>query len=110
MRSDAIQTLKTANYTKKTITIRPDKDNELFTFNQIKTYCNDVEKTLGKNEKMVVKGLNILKDSTLRGYNDDFMSEDEWDEYCQGKVHDSTKFNLFYNFTIVVRSPNKVKK
>ena len=40
MRKDPVKTLVTPNYTKKTITIRPDKDNKLFTRKKIKEYCN----------------------------------------------------------------------
>ena len=108
VRKDPVKIVNTPNYTKKTVTIRPDKDNELFTFSQIKKYCEDVSKTLSIDDKMVVKGLNILKDSTLKGYDDNFISDEDWNDYSQGKVKDSEKFNNFYNFTITIRSSNNV--
>jgi len=102
MRKDPVKILVTPNYTKKTITIRPDKDNHLFTRKQIKTFCEKKIKKLGKDDRMVVTGLNILRNSNLKGYEDD----DAWDEYCKEKVHNGTKFDKFYEFTITIRQPN----
>jgi hypothetical protein len=65
MRKDPVKTLVTPNYTKKTITIRPNKDNQLFTRNQIKEYCEKQMLKLGINDRMVVTAMNILRNSTL---------------------------------------------
>jgi len=109
MRKDPVKILVTPNYTKKTITIRPDKDNQLFTRKQIKTFCEKQIKKLGKDDTMVVTGLNILRNSNLKGYEDDFMDDDAWDKYCYSKVDNGTKFDKFYEFTITVRRPNNKK-
>ena len=45
MRKDPVKTLITPNYKKTTITIRPDKNNQLFSRKQIKDYC---EKQIAK--------------------------------------------------------------
>jgi hypothetical protein len=108
MKKDPVKELATPNFIKKTITIRPDKENQLFTYKQIKKYGEQVLKTLHKDSKMIVKGENILRDTTLKGYNDDFLSQEEYDEYAQGHVKDSTKFDKFYNFTITILEPNNV--
>ena len=105
MRKDPVKTLVTPNYTKKTITIRPDKDNQIFTRKQIKEYCNKQMQKLGIDDRMTVTGLNILRNSSLKGYEDDFMDDDAWDDYCKSKVRDGTKFNLFHEFTITIREP-----
>lgn len=94
------------NYTKKIITIRPDKDDQVFTFKQIKKYIEEKTKDLPKDSKFFVRGLNILRDTTLKGYEDDFMTQDDYDEYSKGKVKDATKFDKFYNFTITIQQPN----
>jgi len=44
----------------------------------------------------------------LKGYDDNFISDEDWNDYSQGKVKDSEKFNNFYNFTITIRSSNNV--
>ena len=66
-----------------------------------------IKKKLPKDAKYVVRGLNILRDTTLKSYNDPFMTEDEYDEYTAGKVKDNTKFKYFYGFTISIRIPNE---
>ena len=106
MRKDPVKTLVTPNYTKKTITIRPNKQNQLFSRKQIKEYCQKQMQKLGINDRMVVTGLNILRNSSLKGYEDDFMDDDAWDDYCKSKVRDGTKYDKFYEFTITIRTPN----
>ena len=100
-----MKTLVTPNYTKKTITIRPNKENQIFTRKQIKEYCEKQMQKLGKDDRMVVTGLNILRNSNLKEYEDDFMDDEAWDRYCESKVRDCTKFNLFHEFTITIREP-----
>ena len=75
MRKDPVKTLVTPNYTKKTITIRPNKQNQLFTRKQIKDYCQKQMLKLDVNDRMVVTGLNILRNSNLKEYEDDFMDD-----------------------------------
>jgi len=106
MRKDPVKTLVTPNYTKKTITIRPNKKNQLFTRTQIKEYCQKQILKLGIDDRMTVTGLNILRNSSLKGYEDDFMDDDAWNDYCNSKVRDSSKYDKFYSFTITIRQPN----
>ena len=61
---------------------------------------------MGKDDTMVVTGLNILRNSNLKGYEDDFIDDDAWDEYCKSKVRGGAKFDKFYEFTITIRQPN----
>ena len=106
MRKDPVKTLVTPNYTKKTITIRPNKQNQLFSRKQIKEYCQKQMQKLGIDDRMTVTGLNILRNSSLKGYEDDFMDDAAWDEYCNSKVRDSSKYDKFYSFTITIRTNN----
>ena len=106
MRKDPVKTLVTPNYTKKTITIRPNKQNQLFSRKQIKEYCQKQMLKLGIDDRMTVTGLNILRNSSLKGYEDDFMDDDAWDDYCNSKVRDSSKYDKFYSFTITIRTNN----
>ena len=101
-----MKVLITPNYKKTTITIRPDKDNQLFTRKQIKDFCEKQMQKLSKDVKVVVTGLNILRNSNLKKYeDDDFMDDEEWDRYCKSKVRDCTKFDKFHEFTITIREP-----
>ena len=101
-----MKTLVTPNYTKTTITIRPNRDDQLFTRKQIKEYCQKQMLKLGKDDRMVVTGLNILRNSNLKEYEDDFMDDEAWDRYCKSKVRDGAKYDKFYEFTITIRHPN----
>ena len=61
---------------------------------------------LNKDVKIVVAGLNILRNSNLKKYkDDDFMDDEAWDRYCQSKARDCTKFDKFHEFTITIREP-----
>jgi hypothetical protein len=107
MRKSKVIIKKTKNYTCKTITIRPDKDDQVFTFRQVSDYCAMMTKKLEKNGgQYTVTALNILRNTTLKGYNDRFDTQEEYDEYCKKKVKDASKFDIFYSFTITVREDN----
>ena len=106
MRKDPVKTLVTPNYTKKTITIRPNKQNQLFSRKQIKEYCQKQMLKLGIDDRMTVTGLNILRNSSLKGYEDDF-DDQAWENYLSAKaVNDRSKYDKFYEFTITIRQPN----
>ncbi len=48
-------------------------------------------KDLPKGTNYTVSGLNILRNSTLKSYNENFMTEEDYDEYTQGKVTDAIR-------------------
>ena len=107
MRKDPVKTLVHPTFTKKTITIRPNKDNQLFTKTQIKEYCQRQMQKLKFGDKMLVTGLNILRNSTLKEYQDDFMDDEAWENYLSAKaVKDRTKYDKFYEFTITIIKNN----
>ena len=88
-------------FTKKTLTIRPDKKNQVFTYKQEKNYSEQVLKSLPRDAKVVITGQNILRDTTLKGYNDNIMSEEEYEIYTRGKVADDSKFDKFLYITLM---------
>ncbi len=47
---------------------------------------------------MVVTAMNILRNTNLKEYEDDFM--------FAKAVKDRTKYDKFYEFTITIRQPN----
>ena len=110
VRKSQVKILTTPNYVKKSVTVRPDKDNEVFTFPQIKKYCHEKLKNLPEGTVYIVRALNILRDTSLKEFDDYFMTDEEYDEYTKGKVKDNTKFKYFKNFTITIREPNNDTK
>ena len=60
-------------------------------------------KDLPKRTNCTVSGLNLLRNSTLKSYNETFMTEQDYDEYTQGKVTDASKSDKFYDFTVTIR-------
>ena len=78
MRKDKVIIKENRNYITKTITIRPDEDDAVFTYDQIREYCNKKLKIERKSgTKIVIRGLNILRDTTLKGFDEDEIMEDD---------------------------------
>lgn len=72
----------------KKITLAPEKEGQVLTY----------------GSRIVVRGLSILKDTTLySSYKNKWKSEQEWDDYLQGKAEEADKFKFFHNFTIDVQ-------
>ncbi len=92
------------NVKRKAITFKAPK-GRVMTQNQIKDFCQDFERKLPKGTTMVVKGLNILKDTCLyTSFKDKWLNEDEYDEYLKRfNVEDVDKFDTFFTFTIIIR-------
>ena len=103
VKRDPVKIFETPNYIKKTITVRPDKENQLFTHKQIRDYVTNKIKDLPKGAEYTVTGLNILRNSTLKMYAEAFMTDEEYEKYTKGKVDDDTKFDKFYEFTVTIR-------
>jgi len=103
VRKDPVTIIDTLNYRTKTVTIRPDKDNQVFTFKQVQDYSKKQMTKLSPNADVLITGLNILRETTLKGYENDFMTQHAYDEYLKGHVEDATKFDKLYNFTIRIR-------
>jgi len=92
------------NITSKKITFAPEKDNQLLTYNQIKNYTESIKKKLPVGTKIIVRGMNMMRSTTLySSYSKEWPTDEQHDDYLEGKaqdVDDIDKFNLFYNFTI----------
>ena len=86
----------------KSITLAPEKDNQLLTYQQIRDFVDNQKKKLPFGDKILVRALNIEKSSTLYSSYDPhgWKTNEEWDNYLQGKAKESDKYKYFYNFTI----------
>jgi hypothetical protein len=61
VKRDPVNFFETPNYIKKTITIRPDKDNQIFTFKQVKDYVSKKMQDLPDGSAYTVTALNIIQ-------------------------------------------------
>jgi len=106
IKRELVNTVTTIGFTKKTYIFRPEKENQVFDFKSAQKVYNKFIETVPDNSKVVVRGLNILRDTTLKGFDDEFIDEDIYDDYTKGKVANADKFKYFYNLTITVLEPN----
>jgi hypothetical protein len=54
-----------------------------------------------ENIKMMIRGLNIDKWYTIKNFDHD-LNADEIDEYLDGQVHDTHKFNDFFQIHVTI--------
>ena len=106
IKKELVSTVTTIGFTKKTFVFRPEKENQVFDFKSAHKVYNKFLESVPENSKVVVRGLNILRDTTLKGFDDEFIDEDTYDDYTKGKVANVDKFKYFYNLTITVLEPN----
>jgi hypothetical protein len=106
IKKELVSTITTIGFTKKTFVFRPEKENQVFDFKSAHKVYNKFLESVPENSKVVVRGLNILRDTTLKGFDDEFIDEDTYDDYTKGKVANVDKFKYFYNLTITVLEPN----
>ena len=106
IKKELVSTVTTIGFTKKTYVFRPEKENQVFDFKSAHKVYNKFLESVPENSKVVVRGLNILRDTTLKGFDDEFIDEDTYDDYTKGKVANVDKFKYFYNLTITVLEPN----
>ncbi len=93
------------NVTTKQITLAPPQGT-LLTYSQIRDFCKETEKKLPKGSKIVVRGENIMRFTTLYStFGKKWDTDEGYDEYLNGAVEDSDKYKVFYNFTISIKSP-----
>lgn len=96
---------KTKNFINKEITLAPPK-GKLLTYQQIRNFCKEKEKTFKKGTKMVVRAENILKTTTLYStYSKKWDTDQEWDEYLNGAAEETDKYKAFFNFTVTLIIP-----
>jgi hypothetical protein len=75
-----------------------NKNKKYMTVDQI---TKIIDKFKTKETKIMVRGLNIQKWSTLKGMDTEFNHKD-FIEYYENKVTDATKFTTFAQIQIVV--------
>jgi hypothetical protein len=107
VKAEVEKTWVSGGLTKRVINIAPDKANQLMSYKAVRTYVTKKQAELGSDAKILVRGMNILRSTTLKGMDDDLMTEEQYDEYTQGKVEDNDKFKYFTNLQLTIVKPNK---
>ena len=55
---------------------------------------------LGSDAKIMVRGMNAQRVFTFKGFNDEELNVDDFDEYYKNKVEDEEKFSMFQRFKL----------
>lgn len=93
------------NFTSKQMTLAPPKGRTM-SRNQIKKFCQDLEKKLPKDSIMLVRAVNIIRDTTLYStYGKPWDTDEQWADYLAGMAEESDKYKEFFNFTVSVQIP-----
>lgn len=75
-----------------------NKNKSFMTVNQVNKI---IHKFKSNNSKVMVRGLNIQKWATLKGFDTEF-DPDNFIEYYENKVNDASKFTTFAQLQISV--------
>lgn len=90
------------NFTTKQITLAPPK-GKIMTRNQIKKFCQDLEKKLPEGAEMLVRAENLVKTVPLYStYDQPWKTDEEFDEYFNEADEGVYKFKAFLNFTVTL--------
>jgi hypothetical protein len=104
MKQDEVIVKEYKTYITKTITFRPDSVDGAFSLDQTLKFANIQKKKLQTDKnKIIIRCLNILRDTTLCSYNGEVMDEQHYNDYLVGKVQDTTKFQQIKTITITIK-------
>ena len=78
------------------------KDKKYISLEQVNNLYADLQAKGIESNKIMIRGLNDMRFSTLKGKNQDNIDFD--DDYYQNKVLDKNKFSNYYQLQIYVYS------
>ena len=90
----------------KTIQISRN-DKKPMTIKEIVDIVNGLEtaaKNKGVGTQILVKGLGPDREHTLKGFNEPLKTTEQYLQYFESDVKDSSKFDSFYNIQITIAS------
>ncbi len=90
---------------KKTIELSRE-DNKQIHINDIRKMYNDFEQK-EPNSKFIITALTVTGWKTLKSMDDEFITEEEIEDYFRGYVKNDSKFMTAEKFTITRFSINK---
>jgi hypothetical protein len=79
--------------------------DEMLTKNDIDKIKMELEKKTGA-ENVLIRGLNGIGFTTLKGYNQDYDDYD-YEDYFNNKVKDDSNFSQFFQLEITIKKPKK---
>lgn len=100
VKTEIVSDVNVGGQKKRTINVFPEK-GKLLSYKAVISYVEKKQKE-NPNMRMLVRGMNILRATTLKGLNDLLMTEKEYAEYTNGKVEDNDKFKYFTSLQIVL--------
>jgi hypothetical protein len=98
-----IKTTKVSKVKQTTVQLsRTDKKN--LSIDDIAEIAKSIQTQADKKKekiKMMIRGLNIDKWYTVKSFDSD-LNADEIDDYLDGQVHDTNKFNDFFQIHVTI--------
>jgi len=96
-------------------TVQISRENKKhMTLDEIRKLFIGMEERASKNGDVVrilVRGMDpYMGGHTLKGFKEDFMSDEEFEDYWGNNVKQANKFNDFFNATITIWKLKKVEK
>lgn len=101
------RTLKEVNHKNGGITVLQitKLNDEMITKKDIDSIKNELEKKTG-SENVLIRGLNGIGFTTLKGYNQDYDDHD-YEDYFNGRVAETDKFSKFFQLEITIKKQKK---
>lgn len=104
-----IQTRTFSKTTEKTIQITRNNKHKEMDVDEMHNILTGLQTRLGSDAKIMVRGMNAQRFFTFKGFNDEELNVDDFDEYYKNKVEDEEKFAMFSMIQITVLQPNNLK-
>ena len=83
----------------KVIEIKPKRNNEVIQLDDVRKMYNILKKK-HQNKKIHIQGMSGDRKRQLTVDGNRFVTDDDYDDYFDGKVEDDSKFKLFYQIKV----------
>ena len=78
------------------------KDNERMNSTMVRDIYNAFEKKAGAPTNVMMRVLNSTGILTLKGFNEDTLNFEDFDDYFKNRVHSEKNFDQFYSIEITL--------
>jgi hypothetical protein len=102
--TDIIQKEEFPKFTQKTLQISK-RNQAKITLEEVMELAVGLEKIgekQGEYVKMLIRGLGPIRMHTLKGFDEDLKTLDDYEEYFNNNVKDTVKFESFYQLQITI--------
>jgi hypothetical protein len=102
------------NVTETTINVFKTGKNKDLESNEVRKLYKEMTKKILKDDpkaRLLVRVDNALQNKwTLKGFEDDDLDFEDYEEYFENRVKDTSKFSKFTNIAFVVQTENNMKQ